>query len=240
MTDPEGQITRYSLSHEGKERGDALDHGADAGIIPFPLPPEAAIRQRTEQDARQAQLLHRMAGRQGLGLDAQQAAQELWTELSPGLLTVAFRILGNREEAEDVLQESMVRIWHRAATFQSTKGRPFLWAAMLTRGLALDALRSRERRRTREQRAYEDACGLRTAETECQDAAARDWMETALAKLNAKDESVVREIVLAGRTSVELAQEAGESDVTVRSRLRRALQRLREIISNERIYGKER
>src|SRR5688500_18979961 len=51
------------------------------------------------------------------------------------------RILNNREEAEDVLQEVFLQVWRRAADFDEQRGRPFTWLVTLTRSRAIDRLR---------------------------------------------------------------------------------------------------
>ena len=58
------------------------------------------------------------------------------------------RILNNREEAEDVLQEVFLQVWRRAADFDANRGKPFTWLVTLARSRGIDRLRalaSRER-----------------------------------------------------------------------------------------------
>src|SRR5690349_8327943 len=52
------------------------------------------------------------------------------------------RILNNREEAEDVLQEVFLQVWRRAADFDENRGRPFTWLVTLARSRGIDRLRS--------------------------------------------------------------------------------------------------
>src|SRR5690348_6453655 len=52
------------------------------------------------------------------------------------------RILNNREEAEDVLQEVFLQVWRRAADFDETRGRPFTWLVTLARSRGIDRLRT--------------------------------------------------------------------------------------------------
>jgi len=64
------------------------------------------------------------------------------------LFGVLMRILNNREEAEDVLQEVFLQVWRRAADFDENRGRPFTWLVTLARSRGIDRLRalaSRER-----------------------------------------------------------------------------------------------
>ena len=56
---------------------------------------------------------------------------------------VLLRILGNRAEAEDALQEVYTRVWLKAGRYDPSKGRGMTWLIALTRNLAIDRLRQR-------------------------------------------------------------------------------------------------
>src|ERR1700723_2828123 len=65
---------------------------------------------------------------------------------SPLLFSVAARVLGDRKEAEDVLQEIMLVIWNKSGDYDPQLGTLSSWAVALTRNKALDRLRARTRR----------------------------------------------------------------------------------------------
>ena len=58
------------------------------------------------------------------------------------LFGLLMRILNNREEAEDVLQEAFLQVWRKAADFDENRGRPFTWLVTLTRSRGIDRLRT--------------------------------------------------------------------------------------------------
>src|SRR5438132_13378548 len=58
------------------------------------------------------------------------------------LFSLIFRILHDREEAEDVLQETFLQVWRRAGDFDEARGRAFTWLVTIARSRALDRLRS--------------------------------------------------------------------------------------------------
>lgn len=58
----------------------------------------------------------------------------------PILLGLLARILGSREEAEDVLQEVFVQLWRKAERYDPSKGRAFTWIVTLARNRGLDRL----------------------------------------------------------------------------------------------------
>lgn len=73
------------------------------------------------------------------------AFRHLYELSAPSLFGVALRILKQRDEAEDVLQEVFVIIWKRAATYSASISQPMTWLTAIARNRALDQLRSRVR-----------------------------------------------------------------------------------------------
>lgn len=67
----------------------------------------------------------------------------LYSAASAKLMGVLLRILGERAEAEDALQEVFTRVWLRAGRFDPEKGRAMTWLIALSRNLAIDRLRAR-------------------------------------------------------------------------------------------------
>lgn len=75
------------------------------------------------------------------------ALRALYTHAAPKLTGILIRMLGERAEAEDALQEVFLRIWQRAATFDPDKGNGMNWICAIARNHALDRLRARPARR---------------------------------------------------------------------------------------------
>lgn len=71
------------------------------------------------------------------------AFRQLYSAVGAKLMGVLVRILGNRAEAEDALQEVFIRIWLRAGRFDATRGRGLSWLIALARNHAIDRLRAR-------------------------------------------------------------------------------------------------
>src|SRR3979490_759210 len=69
----------------------------------------------------------------------------LYERFAPALYGMAYRMMNDAKEAEDVLQEGFTYIWRKAATFDPTRSSPFAWAVMITRNKAIDRLRVRQR-----------------------------------------------------------------------------------------------
>lgn len=87
--------------------------------------------------------LQRLLSRVALG--DRGAFRELYEACAPRLLGVALRLLRRRDQAEDVLQDTFVAVWHRAATYSPQASQPMTWLTAIVRNRALDLLRGRDR-----------------------------------------------------------------------------------------------
>src|SRR5580704_3987497 len=74
------------------------------------------------------------------------AFAEFYDRHSTLMFSVAAKILNDASEAEDVLQESFMQIWEKAARFDPELGKASSWAAILVRNKAIDRIRASQRR----------------------------------------------------------------------------------------------
>src|SRR5262245_46213155 len=91
----------------------------------------------TDRSARVAGLLARTA------LADQAAFAELYRLTAPHLYGVALRILREPAQAEELLQDAFVNIWHHAGSYAAAKAKPQTWLAAIVRNRCLDQLRRR-------------------------------------------------------------------------------------------------
>ena len=151
------------------------------------------------------------------------------------LFGVLMRILNNREEAEDVLQEVFLQVWRRAADFDENRGRPFTWLVTLARSRGIDRLRalaSGERVATMaEAGANEASAAVSDAATDAIRSEQRGVVNSALSQL---PEDQKRPLMLAyfdGLTQSEIALQLGAPLGTVKTRMRTGMMKLRELLS---------
>ena len=78
-----------------------------------------------------------------VGKGDHQAFSELYHRTSSLLFTLALRILGDRDEAADLLQEVYLEVWHKVIRYDAGRGSPTAWLVTMTRSRAIDRLRSR-------------------------------------------------------------------------------------------------
>ncbi len=168
-------------------------------------------------------LLSAIAGRD-------KTALRVLYERHAGLLfSLALKILGNRSDAEDVLQETFLQIWKSAGSYDDKRGKPLSWLVLLARSRSIDRLRSRQ--------SYGRATGAVQAEepdvppSPTQQAAASEaqtLVRRALSALPAEQRMPVEMAYFGGLTQAEIAQRLGQPLGTVKTRMRAAMMRLRE------------
>jgi RNA polymerase sigma-70 factor, ECF subfamily len=77
-----------------------------------------------------------------VGKGDSQAFADLYEQSSPLLFTLAFRILNNRDEAAELLQDVYIEVWRKAGNFDQNRGSPMAWLITLTRSRAIDRIRA--------------------------------------------------------------------------------------------------
>jgi RNA polymerase sigma-70 factor, ECF subfamily len=77
-----------------------------------------------------------------VSLGDRRAFRSLYDETSAKLFAVLLRILRNRSEAEDALQETYVKIWNNAESFHTTQYSPMSWLIAIARNHAIDRIRA--------------------------------------------------------------------------------------------------
>jgi RNA polymerase sigma-70 factor (ECF subfamily) len=143
--------------------------------------------------------------------------------------TFALRILRERGEAEEVVQDVFLQVWRQAESYSTERGTPEAWLITLARSRGIDKLRSR-RRRDEMVRPAENPDRLRelaVAESAAGPAEARATLGGALADLPAAQRSVLELAYFDGLTQSEIAARLGEPLGTVKTRMRSGLERLR-------------
>jgi RNA polymerase sigma-70 factor (ECF subfamily) len=160
------------------------------------------------------------------------ALEEVYVRTSAKLFGICLRILKDREEAEDALQEVYVKVWRSASSFDPARASPITWLATLARNRAIDNLRSSGRSRGTEP----IEAGL-DAPDPCKDAfsAASELQErvrlaNCIGELDDHQSSAIRSAFLDGATYSELAERANIPLGTMKSWIRRGLLRVRECL----------
>ncbi len=158
------------------------------------------------------------------------AFRSLYAATSSKLMGVLLRILGNRAEAEDALQEVFTRIWLRAGRFDPSKGAGMTWIIALARNHAIDRLRSRKPEQSEEGEAELVADRAPRAETRLIAKGEARRIAECFETLEPDRAEAVRGAYLAGLSYQELADQHAVPLNTMRTWLRRSLLKLKECL----------
>ena len=195
------------------------------------MPTATSLRPEPAQD-NDVELLKAVAARN------EAALGQIYDRYRVILFGVLLRILNDRAEAEDVLQETFLQVWRRAADFDEKRGRPFTWLVTLARSRGIDRLRtlaSRER--------VAQACAKENPEEEYSDAATdvvkseqRGVVNKALDQLPEEQKRPLMLAYFDGLTQSEIAAHLGAPLGTVKTRMRAGMMKLRELLSGREEY----
>ncbi|MGH8159967.1 MAG: sigma-70 family RNA polymerase sigma factor [Rhodanobacter sp.] len=162
------------------------------------------------------------------GRNDQKAFAELYKRTSSKLFGVCLRMLRDRGEAEEVLQETYTTVWRRAASFDSAKASAITWLVTLSRNKAIDRLRQhREELLDDPSRLEETADEQPTPAADAEASQEYRRLERCLDELEPQQRSSVREAFFTGATYNELAARCKVPLGTMKSWIRRSLIQLR-------------
>jgi RNA polymerase sigma factor (sigma-70 family) len=156
------------------------------------------------------------------------ALRALYDATASKLFGVCLRILCDREEAQDVLQDVYVTVWRRAVRYDAGRASVTTWLATIARNRAIDRLRARgplARAQPVEGLEIADDAPLAEAALEARDAARR--LAACLDELDPRTAAVIRTAFFEGVTYEALAHRLDTPLGTVKSWIRRGLARLR-------------
>jgi RNA polymerase sigma-70 factor, ECF subfamily len=168
------------------------------------------------------------------------ALAEVYRRHGGAVYGLARRVLNSATEAEDVTQETFLRLWREPDHFDPSRGslRSFLLA--LAHGRAVDAVRSLSARQRREVReAQRTASAPYDLEREAWDIALEDKVAKALDELPREERRAIELAYFEGYTYVEVARSLGQPEGTVKSRIRQGMQRMRVALVAAGIQGVE-
>lgn len=159
------------------------------------------------------------------------AFRDLYQRTSAKLFGVTLRILKDRAEAEEALQEVYVKIWQRADRYVAGTYSPISWLVAVARNHALDILRARKPVSDDIDVALEIADGGPDPEQAAVQGGERARIDLCLSELEGDKAEAVRGAYLDGFSYEELATRHGVPLNTMRTWLRRSLLKLRECLS---------
>lgn len=201
---------------------------AENHILQFPGTTEGKNPARTQDAAEDLRLLRLMVA------GDQSALATLYQHRGPLLYSLMRRMLGDEMEAQEVMQDTFIQIWRRAAVYDPARSAPLAWMLLIARGLAVDRLRARGRRQTHlaayeaEVAALEFEWVGRSRPVEQEELA--KVCAAALHRLPEAQAQALQLAFLRGWTHEEIAQAKQEPLGTIKARIRRGLLALRQVL----------
>lgn len=162
------------------------------------------------------------------------ALEALYDRYRSHAFALAYRIAGNAEAAEEVLQDAFMSVWRQGATYQERLGKVRPWLLSIVHHRAIDSVRGSAARRNTlaleeawmrpsEQDVFRDAYG----------AVQREQIMRALAQLPEEQRTAVEMAYFQGHVFTDIASKTGVPVGTVKSRVRLALGKLRQLLDEE-------
>ena len=166
-----------------------------------------------------------------VALGDRRAFSALYEATSAKLFGVSLRILGNRAEAEDAVQEVYVKIWRASSAYQANGLSPMTWLITIARNHAIDRLRGRRIQAAGLDAANQIADPHPGPEAHAVALSEMGRIGACLSELQADKADAVRRAYLEGDTYKDLARRYDVPLNTVRTWLRRSLIALRECLA---------
>ena len=157
------------------------------------------------------------------GRSDEQMARAVFAEHGRAMQLYATRLLGDRELAEDVVQEALIRIWRHPEVLTNGQGSIRGWLLTTVRNIVI----SRARARSTHPAAVEDHAGAVVASV---------TVHAALDTLTAEHRAVIEQVYLRGRDLDEVARILGVPKGTVKSRAHYALRALRKAMQTDDVW----
>ena len=195
-------------------------------------PPDNAIdalssQSPSETTERVAELIHLVARKD------RQAFALLYQATAPKLLGTVLRILRDRGWADDVIQDSYLKIWQKAEQFQDGKSSPITWLVSIARNSAIDELRKHPAGRTMTSDELDEMPGRQSsAQEQLEDQRAANQLNYCIDQLEKDQQDMVRLAYLNGWSREDLASQFEQPVNTVKTWLHRALKQIKRCLES--------
>ncbi len=165
-----------------------------------------------------------------LKLRDEKALVYLYDNYAAALNGVILRILNSEKLAEEVLQQTFLKIWDKIDMYDENKAQLFTWMNRIARNTAIDT------KRLKKYENHKNTCSLdlnvHNQQNSHMSLAAMD-VHPLISRLDEKHKSVLDCIYLHGYTQTETSEKLGIPLGTVKTRVRKAISELREVLKNE-------
>lgn len=165
----------------------------------------------------------------------EDALSIIYDRYSAMLFGMLMRILKDQQAAEEVLQDMFLQLWRNAGQFDAGRGSLAAWLLVIGRNRAISRLRSRANREVLEEKedAYANTfVSSQNVEDEVSRTELMEILKAALAQLPVEQRLAVELAYFEGMTQSEIATKTGSPLGTVKTRVRAAMQSLKQILDD--------
>jgi RNA polymerase sigma-70 factor, ECF subfamily len=161
---------------------------------------------------------------------SQHAFAYLYDNYGAALNGVIYKMVEDRELAEDILQEAFVKIWNNFSSYSADKGRLFTWMLNITRNLTIDTLRSKGYKKQSKISSDENSVSNYADNKAVNEKFDALGLRKQLSNLKPEQRSIIDMAYFSGYTQEEISKEMGIPLGTVKTRMRSAILELRKML----------
>lgn len=162
-----------------------------------------------------------------------EAFKSLYDNYSAALYGVVLKVVEIEEQAQDILQDTFVKIWKNFSSYDASKGKLFTWMLNIARNTAIDSLRSKQGKMESKIQSIDDSVYQVNAQTNVTTSVDQIGLKDVLKKLKNEHLILIELVYFKGYTQDEISKELNMPLGTVKTRIRTALNQLREILKEK-------
>lgn len=161
----------------------------------------------------------------------EEAIRLIFERYGNAMFNTIYKVLCSRDMAEDVLQEVLVKVWNKSGSYDASKGSLFTWLVRISRNAAIDKTRGKEFIQSRKsadlnQLVYSEGT---VAIKESQSLEKSEEVKETVRLLPEPEATLVRMAFFEGYTHVDIAKELNMPLGTVKTKIRSAIKKLRNL-----------
>ncbi len=157
--------------------------------------------------------------------------EALYSMYSAALYGIIFRIVQVEESAEDVLQETFIKIWNSFPSYDPSKGRLFTWIMNIARNMSIDKVRSKEYKNSSKNQDIENNVNEIDIDNNTTYKPEHLGIKELINNLKPEQKKIVDLVYFRGYTHSEVSEEMGIPLGTVKTRLRTGIMELRKFFN---------
>lgn len=161
---------------------------------------------------------------------AANAMTILYDNYSAAMYGIILRIVNNEEAAEDVLQEAFIKVWKNIEKYDRSKGRLFTWLVNIARNSAIDSLRVKDYNIKSQIRSLDNSVRTVNRQHKVYPKTDHIGLKEIIDKLKPEHKLLIDKLYFEGYTQEEAAKELNIPLGTVKTRIRAAMNILRDIL----------